>query len=121
MAMRILNQMIKKEALLELTKNYEKFTAVLTEPKDKDSRVEIRGVPENTIVIKLDSFPDTRTLFNGSRGECKRADYIIISDYNGKKRILFIEMKKTKAQEKDLVKQLKGAACVISYCKEVAK
>ncbi len=51
-----------------------------------DSCVEIRGIPDNTIILKIDRFPDPSAIFKGNNGECKRADYAIITSYNGKKR-----------------------------------
>ncbi len=60
--------------------------------------------------------------FNGSKGECKRADFIIITDSDSKKIILCIEMKSGKggAQE-DVIRQLTGAQCFIAYCREIGK
>ena len=73
------------------------------------------------MAIKINKFPSPDKLFSGTNGECKRADFAIIADNGKKKRILIIELKKTKAPKKHIEEQLKGAACVIEYCKEIAR
>jgi hypothetical protein len=58
-------------------------------------------------------------IFKGERGECKRADYVIVSAE--KKCILYIEIKSVKDGWAQIVKQFKGAECVVKYCREVGK
>ncbi|MBS4068174.1 MAG: hypothetical protein KGZ62_06205 [Sulfurimonas sp.] len=117
----ILDQMIKNSARIPVevdaftTKKFVK----LTEPQEPTSVVTIHNVPDDAVVIKVDKF-EVDKVFNGSKDECKRADYVIISDSCGKKRILYIEMKKTKDSEKQIISQLKGATCFVAYCKEIA-
>lgn len=121
MSIAILQQMIRIDATLALTNIYEKHAVHLTEPQQPDSQVTIKGIPEGTIIIKVDTFPAPDKIFTGTKGECKRADYVIISANNNKKRVLFIEMKRTKDLESKIIAQFKGATCFIEYCKEIAK
>lgn len=117
----ILNQMIKDIAKVSLDFKKDKASVKLDEPQAPGSSVVICGIPPDAIVIKVDAFRSPDTVFAGSKGECKRADYVIIADSGHKKRILYIEMKKTKASLKEVVKQLTGAKCFMSYCQEIGK
>ena len=117
----ILQKLLKGDMLIPLASSYDKYKVTLAEPQCADSFVEISGIPQNTLVLKVDQFPAPSNLFKGNKGECKRADYAIISDYNGKKRTLFIELKKTKSDKKNIIQQLKGAVCVLKYYQEIGK
>lgn len=117
----VINHMIKDTSKVPLEQHYEKFFVKLTEPQAPDSSVTISGLPSDAVVIKVDSFKSPDTIFNGSKGECKRADYVIVSQKGKKKRILFIEMKRKKASFKEMVEQLTGAACFIRYCQDIGR
>jgi hypothetical protein len=121
MTIDILRQMIKSNALVETTNTYDHLSVRLEEPQQPNSVVKIKGLPEEVIIIKVDTFPAPDTIFTGKNGECRRADYVIVANEQARKRILFIEMKRRKAPEHEIVEQFKGAACFIAYCKEVAK
>lgn len=117
----ILNQMIKNSARIPVEIDaYGNTFATLVEAQDPTSKVTIHRLPANALIIKVDTL-DIRPVFNGSKDECKRADYAVIIDDGGKKRILYIEMKKTKDQQWSIISQLKGATCFIAYCREIAK
>ncbi|KPA17788.1 hypothetical protein MHK_001989 [Candidatus Magnetomorum sp. HK-1] len=117
----ILNQMISDKAKVPMVQHNKKQSVTLVENQAQDSSIEISGIPLNAIIIKIDSFPSPDHLFAGSKGECKRADFAIIADSGKKKRILFIEMKRSKHLEKDIILQFKGAECVLAYCIKVAE
>ena len=119
--MDILNQMIKDSAKILPTSHYSKTKIELVEPQDTRSAVSIYGVPDNVIVIKVDTFPPPDSVFAGKRGECKRADYVIVSNTEERKVIVYIEMKRTKGSREEIVQQLKGAKCFINYCKEIGR
>lgn len=76
-------------------------------------------LPSDAIVVKIDSFSSPDNIFIGSKGERKRADYVIISEK--KKCVLYIELKLTKDNWGQIVKQLKGAECFLKYCQEIGK
>jgi len=117
--MEILSQMIKETARVELQEEYGKALVTLYEPQASDSSATIRNLPSDALVIKVDAFRSPDDIFNGSNGECKRADYVIIS--LEKKCILYIELKRTKDNWEQIVKQLIGAECFVKYCQEIGK
>ncbi len=119
--MEILDQMIKDAAKISLKMKHGKASVKLDEPDAPDSSVVIAGIPPNAIVIKVDAFPAPDAVFACSKGECKRADYVIIADTGRKKRILYIEMKRTKDSPKAVIRQLTGAMCFMRYCREIGR
>ena len=118
--MEILNQMIKNSARsIPHNDMYGNLCVELREPRTDDSTVTIRHLPADAIVIKVDEFRSPDSVFKGEKGECKRADYVIISAE--KKCILYIEIKRTMDNWRQIVNQLKGAQCFVSYCQEIGK
>lgn len=117
----ILNEMIRDFAKVQLSNNYGRMQVELAEPQYPQSLTKICGLPDKTIVIKVDAFTSPDAVFAGSHDECKRADYVIISDADGKKVIIYIEMKATKKTKEAIIRQLKGAQCFISYCREIGR
>ena len=120
----ILKEMIQESAKVPLVEDsYGKKKVTLREPPPADYSVTIHGMPndDQVIIIKADAFPAPKTVFIGSKGECKRADFVIIAD--GKKKvILCIEMKAGKGEsETDIIAQLKGAKCFVAYCREIGQ
>ena len=87
------------------------------EAKDNSYSITIIQVPENATAIKTDSFPDLQDFFNCSSetGQCKRADFAIITD----DKLIFIELSTTKKTKTEVVQQLKGSQCVIEYCQSI--
>ncbi len=114
-------RMFKDTALVPLIEQHSKFSVTLSELQADGSNVKISGVPEGSLAIKIDIFPSPDKLFLGTNGECKRADFALIADNGRKKRILIIELKRRKDLRNQIERQLKGAACVIEYCKEIAR
>jgi hypothetical protein len=118
--MNILSQMIKESARVKLQIEHERLIVYLCEPQDSDSVTVIRNLPSDALVIKVDEFPAPQTIFNGEKGECKRADYVIIGFE--RKVILYIELKKSNTKTwTHICNQLMGAACFITYCQEIGK
>lgn len=76
----ILHQMIKDAAKLPLDDSNGKKRVTLTEPQQPNLSVTIYGVPDNAIVIKADAFKSPDAVFDGSQGECKRADFVIVAE-----------------------------------------
>ncbi|MHC5725471.1 MAG: hypothetical protein ACYT04_47725 [Nostoc sp.] len=121
----ILKEMIKEIATVPLQNRHDKMQVTLTEPPPTDYSVTINGMPHNddVIVIKADAFNSPKTVFKGNRGECKRADFVIVA-YTGKKKvILCIEMKAkaSTSKEWEIIQQLKGAQCFVAYCQQIGK
>ena len=117
----ILNELIAPSAKIPLSAQHGKFHVDLKEPQCLDSEVTIRDLPSEAIVIKADSFKSPDSVFAGARGECKRADYVIIAEKDGRIFVIYIEMKKTKGQLNHIVQQLAGTQCFVRYCREIGK
>ncbi len=122
----ILKEMIKNTATVPLQEDpYGKKQVRLEEPDLPNCFVTIYGMPndDQVIVIKADTFKSPNTVFTGSKGECKRADFVIIANTDTKKVIICIEMKakSTTSSEKEIIQQLKGAQCFVAYCQEIGK
>lgn len=121
----ILKEMINKNAIeiLEVRNGLKKV--ILREPDaPKSYGVTIEGMPDNNevIIIKADYFVSPDKIFAGIRGECKRADFVIIADTKKKKVILCIEMKAGKGgSTSDIFRQLEGAKCFAEYCREIGQ
>lgn len=115
----ILSELLLESALVPIENEYGKPLIKLEEKGVKDCFALIRNIPSDAIVIKTDDFPAPSPFFKGTKGECKRADFVIISEV--KKVILHIEIKSGEKDASHIIKQLKGAACVVTYCKEVGK
>jgi len=83
---------------------------------DKPYYVEIYGVPSNSIVIKMDKFPETRKFFRGNLGENKRSDFLLVSERpSGQLVCIHIELKAGQDKWGDIVKQLKGSYALWQY------
>jgi hypothetical protein len=121
----ILKEMIKDTATVPLKDDqHGKKQVILEEPPPADYSVTIYGMPDDdqTIIIKADAFPAPQDIFANSKSECKRADFVIISDTGSKKVIVYIEMKAGKGHtEKEIIHQLNGAKCLIAYCREIGQ
>ena len=115
----VLATLFNDNAKIAIESHYGRNKVVLTEPQAQDSKIEIRNIPDDSLVIDLDSVFSNADLFSGSKGECKRADYLIFSEQ--KQKILFIEMKRTGAKLKDIVNQLKGSLCAFEYTQAIAR
>jgi len=122
----ILKEMVRDCAIVELEskKEYKRdsYLLKLEENQDNYSFV-VNGMPkpDEVIVINLDEFFDVRKIFTGSKGERKRADFIIIANTTTEKVILCLEMKKSRDSNSSIIKQLKGAECFVSYCREIGR
>lgn len=122
----ILKEMIKESATVPLEEEQNgkrlNYSVTLTEPQH-NYYVTINGMPNDdlVIVIKADAFSAPTNIFTSSKGQCKRADFIIIADTPTEKVIFCIEMKKTKDQKTKIIQQLTGAKCLVEYCKEIGK
>ena len=118
---KILHKMIVDRAQVVLMSEYHRKKVELTEPNCSDSAITISGVPENGIVIDLDRFWLPEQIFKGSNGQLKRADFVIVANDDGKKVIIYIELKRRKGSKNKIVQQLTGAQCFITYCREIGR
>lgn len=116
----IFNQMVKDSAKVALENQNGKNQVRLAEPQNTSS-VTVSGLPDNAIVLKADAFKSPDSVFNGTRGECKRADFVVVAADGGKKVIICIEMKARQDSEKEIIQQLRGARCFVAYCREIGQ
>ena len=129
----ILKEIIQKTARVPLEEDMYgngKRTVILTETNPPNSEtnppnysVTINGMPDDdqVIVIKSDNFVEPKAVFQGSKGECKRADFVIIANIDRKKLIFCIELKSGNPDNQEIIRQLKGAYCFTIYCREIGK
>ncbi len=118
----ILREMISPEVQVMLQSAQGKPFVQLTD-LTSGTTVRINGVPHDSIVIRSEDFENPLTVFNGSRGERKRADFVIVSnDGSERKWIICIETQEMDSKlASHVVQQLKGAYCFVGYCKCVGK
>ena len=118
----ILREMLNPDAQVVLQSGQGKPSVQLTDLQS-DTTVEIKGVPPDSIVIRAEDFKNPLTVFNGSKGERKRADFVIVSnDENNRRWIICIETQEMDSKlASHVVQQLKGAYCFVSYCRCIGK
>lgn len=114
---RILNAMFRGDVVLPLESVDGKPEVVLTERKASDSRVRIRALPEDSVVVRIGDFPDTRTFFESGHNLNHRADYMIICPSD--KTVVYVELKRGHDKRSEIVAQLRGAACTGSFIHEI--
>jgi len=118
----ILRRMIRDKAQIPLAEDdYGNSIVTLKEPQCPDSIVTISMMPEDAIVISVDDFWSLEGMFTHEKGQCKRADFVIIADTGAQKVIVYIEIKRTRELEATVIQQLTGARCFIAYCREIAQ
>ena len=123
----ILRELIKDEALVNVAKDeHGKNFLDLKEPGEgilSGYNLKVRNPPQDTIAIKSDMFPPPKKIFRNTKGECKRADFVIISKHHGGKSwIVYVEMKRGKyGSETEIIQQLFGSSCFIDYCRAVGR
>ncbi|MCL1875103.1 MAG: hypothetical protein FWF87_02440 [Synergistaceae bacterium] len=96
---------------------------VITE-EDKESKlnkIEVRGVPENSILLKMNCYKEPIATFKSTKGECKRCDYVILTQYENTMHVIYIEMKSWELKKPDIICQFKGAFCFMSYSNVIAE
>jgi hypothetical protein len=98
----ILNQILRDSAKVKLENRNGTNQVKLDEPQN-DTTVTVSGVPDNSIIVKADAFKSPDSVFQGTKGECKRADFVIVADHGDKKVIICIEMKAGKDSEKEII------------------
>ena len=92
-------------------------TSVKLKDKQAKTSVEITDIPYDSLVIKAEAFKDP-AVFKGSKGERRRADFVIVSNAATEKWIICIETQKATGKDSEKVEQqLRGAECFIGYCK----
>ena len=113
----LLRELLKDEVLAptEDTQTNKK-ALVLPEPGSQSYELRIIGAPYDTIAFKADALPPPCYVFRGTRGERKRADYVIVANDGDRYWIVYIEMKSCgHGLAADTIAQLRGAHCLVAY------
>ena len=118
-----LQELISEMAQAQVREQYGRKGVILEERgvgQQARYTVYLRDVPDDTIAIKADQFPPLTGIFSNSRGECKRADYVLVAQTETVNWIVYIEMKAgPSGSREEVVQQLKGAECLLAYFRAV--
>ena len=76
----ILKEMLISDAQIPLRQQQGRFPSVELTDRQANTTVQIKGLPQDSIVIRAEDFEDPLTVFAGSKGERKRADFVIVSN-----------------------------------------
>ncbi|MDR2706580.1 MAG: hypothetical protein LBC02_12435, partial [Planctomycetaceae bacterium] len=98
-------------------------TAILKED-DRSAKlreVQINGVSDDSILIKIDYSLANDQFFNNENGSLKRCDYLLITKLNGKKFLLFVEMKSNKIVKPEIVQKFRASECLFDYMVSVLR
>lgn len=94
------------------------------ELRDVNSKATLRlkGLPKNSMVIRVDDFKENLSTFKDLKMQRKRADFVIISNKGMKRWIIYIEIQLGNWKTLIHIKaQLKEAQCFMAYCKCIGK
>lgn len=116
----ILRALFRADALASVEGN----RIILEEHNNQNNQLytlNITGIPCDTLAFKADMFPDPGQVFENTRHECKRADYVIFARYEETDDvwIVYVEMKRGRGVTQDVELQLRGAKCLVAYCRAV--
>ena len=118
----ILREMLISDAQVPLRQQQGGFPSVELTDRQANTTVEIKGLPHDSIVVRAEDFEDPLTIFKGSKGERKRADFLIVSNGVQGKWIICIETQAGNyKRRREVIEQLKGALCFVHYCKCIGK
>ena len=119
----VLQELINERALVPLMETpYGGRIVVLGESGSQGEMqysIKIKGIPNDAVVVKTDMFPSPEGIFSCQRGECKRADYVIVTNSETDNFIVHVEMKKGEGSAGEIIDQLKGSECFIAYCRAI--
>ena len=116
----ILQEMLSTGAQVSLQQTAGTCSVTLKD-KQANTTVEITDLPHDSIVIRAENFKPPN-VFKGSKGERRRADFVIVSNAGNENWIICIETQAgTGKDAKHVEQQLRGAQCFIGYCKCVGK
>ena len=120
----ILEEMLSSRTRVQLQQGQGGSPSVKLTDKQANTTVEIARLPQNSIVIRTDLFEFKHPVFAGSKDERRRADFVIVSNDDTRKWIVFIEIKEGEIREKKrqlVIAQLRGAQCIMDYCKSIGR
>ena len=86
-----------------------------TDPKAKLRLVQIRGVPKNTLLIKVDGAAPLNALLSAEKGIRQRCDYVLLTEKKNAPVLIYCEMKSTSVSSSEVTRQFKGGVCIVQY------
>lgn len=81
----------------------------------KLKKVEIYGIPADSLVIKLDGAKPLNDLLASEGGIRQRCDYVIVCKNANLPLFLFVELKSYSIKRKEIINQFKGGTCLVKY------
>lgn len=115
----LLKKLFQKNTISTIEQHYNSYQVVLKEAKE-GYELKILNVPSDLMVINIDDNFNNNQIFQGNDGECKRCDFVLISE--AEKIVLFIELKKSNNSTRvDKINQLKGGLCFIKYTQSIVE
>lgn len=108
-----LRRILNPSTITEVSRN---GVAILKETNPSNTyQIELKGLPTNSLIVKIDRFKEKRYFLNGRHGIARRADFALVND----DAIVFIELKSGNIQRTAVERQLHGAQCVMDYCASI--
>ena len=86
-----------------------------TDPKAKLRLVRIRGVPKNSLLIKVDGAAPLNALLSAEKGIRQRCDYVLLTERKDSPVLIYCEMKSTSVSSSEVARQFKGGICIVQY------
>lgn len=86
-----------------------------TNPSAKLKLVQIRGVPKNSLLIKVDGASPLNALLSAEKGIRQRCDYVLLTERNNIPVLVYCEMKSASASPSEVSRQFKGGVCIVRY------
>ena len=116
----ILQEMLSTGAQVPLQQTAGTCSATLRDTQ-ANTTVEITDIPHDSIVIKVD-YSQPLNILKSVKGQRRRADFAIVSNAAKSKWIICIETQKATGKDPaEVEQQLRGAECLIGYCKCIGK
>jgi hypothetical protein len=119
--------MLKEHLRTDFIIDTEENTVMLIESavSAKLKNVKINEIADDTLVIKTDAIKEDNyetlpKIFQSDRVQYRRrCDYVLITNLNGKKYLVFIEMKSDQPHKQDVVAQFRASDCLLEYIKSL--
>lgn len=116
--LQILREMLVPDMILEPETGVDgKPRLRLTDPDNPNACVTITGLLPHTLAVKSDRAACISRCFQSSRGEARRADYILICAGEKERWVVFVELKGSMKYTSfhGLASQLLGSRCFFEY------
>lgn len=86
-----------------------------SDPSASLKLVRIRGVPKNTLLIKVDGASPLNSLLSAEKGIRQRCDYLVLTEKDNAPVLVYCELKSRNASASEIARQFKGGVCIVRY------